>query len=234
MGGAARLYRKSTPVPLFMVLGSSTEVRSSGSVNNWRPSATGDFSDGEEESADDTIVGMRNGIDISEQVVLGGGALRGEQEAYSMRDLQSMKVPRLRSMCEARGLKKIGTKPQLINRLLNSTPDSPNTAANSINISPNRLVAQVSPATAHSSSGSSPVSAHAAAARGDELEDDLLSDDDFFSRCPPYHAVPPYHLDTPRPSPCTNPDRAVSVLNSLASSLSALWPCPPPTLSPFS
>ena len=108
---------------------SSTEVRStpSGQVNNWRPSADGDFSDEndeEESSVDDTVAGMRNGVDVSEQVVLGGGALRGEQEAYSMRDLQSMKVPRLRSMCEARGLKKIGTKPQLINRLLASTPDA--------------------------------------------------------------------------------------------------------------
>jgi hypothetical protein len=37
--------------------------------------------------------------------------------------LQSMKVPRLRAMCEARGLKKNGTKQQLINRLLASTAD---------------------------------------------------------------------------------------------------------------
>lgn len=60
----------------------------------------------------------------NEQVVVGAGALRGEQEAYSMRDVQSMKVPRLRAMCEARGLKKNGTKQQLINRLLASTADS--------------------------------------------------------------------------------------------------------------
>jgi len=60
----------------------------------------------------------------SAQVVVGAGALRGEQEAYTMRDVQSMKVPRLRSMCEARGLKKNGTKQQLITRLLASTADS--------------------------------------------------------------------------------------------------------------
>jgi len=35
-----------------------------------------------------------------------------------------MKVPRLRAMCEARGLKKNGTKQQLITRLLASTADS--------------------------------------------------------------------------------------------------------------
>jgi len=38
--------------------------------------------------------------------------------------VQSMKVPRLRAMCEARGLKKNGTKQQLITRLLASTADS--------------------------------------------------------------------------------------------------------------
>jgi len=37
-------------------------------------------------------------------VVVGAGALRGEQEEYSMRDVQSMKVPRLRAMCEVRTL----------------------------------------------------------------------------------------------------------------------------------
>jgi hypothetical protein len=34
--------------------------------------------------------------------VVGGGALRGEQDYYSMRDLQTMRVTRLKSMCEAR------------------------------------------------------------------------------------------------------------------------------------
>ena len=34
--------------------------------------------------------------------VVGGGALRGEQDFYSMRDLQKMRVTRLKSMCEAR------------------------------------------------------------------------------------------------------------------------------------
>ena len=34
--------------------------------------------------------------------VIGGGALRGEQDFYSMRDLQAMRVTRLKSMCEAR------------------------------------------------------------------------------------------------------------------------------------
>jgi hypothetical protein len=38
--------------------------------------------------------------DMPATVVVGAGALRGEQEAYSMRDVQSMKVPRLRAMCE--------------------------------------------------------------------------------------------------------------------------------------
>jgi hypothetical protein len=167
---------------------SSTEVRSttSGQVNNWRPSASGDFSDDddeEESSVDDTVAGMRNGVDVSEQVVLGGGALRGEQEAYSMRDLQSMKVPRLRSMCEARGLKKIGTKPQLINRLLASTPDAID--GGQIDITPMRLVQRVS-SPSDPSSLSSPVSVHSISQRGDEeLEDDLLSDDEFFSGCRP-------------------------------------------------
>mmetsp|Transcript_28684 Transcript_28684/g.65622 ORF Transcript_28684/g.65622 Transcript_28684/m.65622 type:complete len:572 (-) Transcript_28684:185-1900(-) len=189
------------PEPLPLVAMSSTEVRStsSGQVNNWRPSASGDFSDDddeEESSVDDTVAGMRNGVDVSEQVVLGGGALRGEQEAYSMRDLQSMKVPRLRSMCEARGLKKIGTKPQLINRLLASTPDAMDPSQS--DIIPMRLVQRVSnpgdpsqpsnswvssPPDISQSSGSSPVSAHAISRGGgdDELEDDLLSDDEFFS-----------------------------------------------------
>ena len=48
-------------------------------------------------SAKDSAAGAQ---DMPGTVVVGAGALRGEQEAYSMRDVQSMKVPRLRAMCE--------------------------------------------------------------------------------------------------------------------------------------
>lgn len=70
---------------------------------------TGNFSGNAKLSASSSNSETTKDVSLSTAVVVGAGALRGEQEAYTMRDVQSMKVPRLRAMCEARGLKKNGT-----------------------------------------------------------------------------------------------------------------------------
>ncbi|EKX38756.1 hypothetical protein GUITHDRAFT_115084 [Guillardia theta CCMP2712] len=130
---------------------------------NWRPlpSDSLTFSEEEEEEEEDDLMEDSDDEfegDGREQVIMGAGALRGEQDLYSMRDLQSMKVPRLRSMCEARGLKKNGTKAQLINRLLASTVE----LGDSATPTPSRLNPKISSRLSSSaSSGSSPVSVHA-------------------------------------------------------------------------
>jgi hypothetical protein len=137
----------------------------------WRPPPLGDSyaesddfseltpSDDSDDSREDDASGQsakagsssgagQNDLRTTGQVVIGAGALRGEQDAYSMRDLQSMKVPRLRSMCESRGLKKNGTKQQLIARLLASTADTldilPGWANRKTTPSPTRLNPQMS------------------------------------------------------------------------------------------
>eukprot|EP00286_Rhodomonas_abbreviata_P026304 CAMPEP_0181301200 /NCGR_PEP_ID=MMETSP1101-20121128/7295_1 /TAXON_ID=46948 /ORGANISM="Rhodomonas abbreviata, Strain Caron Lab Isolate" /LENGTH=545 /DNA_ID=CAMNT_0023406485 /DNA_START=613 /DNA_END=2250 /DNA_ORIENTATION=+ len=147
-------------------------TRSGGQKDNWSDPSFEYSEEASEEEYDtkDVVAGIdKRGRDVSDQMVVGAGALRGEQELYSMRDLQGMKVPRLRSMCEARGLKKIGTKPELINRLLASTMNAGDASAQhaAINKSPtpSRLMPTISdqnsPLISHASSGSSPVSTHA-------------------------------------------------------------------------
>mmetsp|Transcript_41189 Transcript_41189/g.129386 ORF Transcript_41189/g.129386 Transcript_41189/m.129386 type:complete len:562 (-) Transcript_41189:362-2047(-) len=155
---------------------------------NWRPlpSDSLTFSEEEEEEEEDDLMEDSDDEfegDGREQVIMGAGALRGEQDLYSMRDLQSMKVPRLRSMCEARGLKKNGTKAQLINRLLASTVE----LGDSATPTPSRLNPKISSRLSSSaSSGSSPVSVHALGGRGQkevdlELEDGFSSDSSYES-----------------------------------------------------
>ena len=41
-------------------------------------------------------------LEYTNSGVVGGGALRGELDYYSMADLKKMRVSRLKSMCEAR------------------------------------------------------------------------------------------------------------------------------------
>jgi len=181
------------------------------------------FTDGsdEESSSDqrDVVAGIdKQGRDVSDQMVVGAGALRGEQELYSMRDLQGMKVPRLRSMCEARGLKKIGTKPELINRLLASTIDAEESVqqqqqALSQSPTPSRLkptMDGIGPSTLMSS-GSSPIPAHAAGRNLRNAEVEEYSEEEELGDATSSASVDPEEQQTPataRPatrSPASHP-----------------------------